>query len=282
MPKNHFKFKKMPFYTLYNSLLIFQILDTRESDVIKAAIVLHADTDPKHVQDVLNQLSTCIKYGNCELPNQNFKAIIKMLLELLESQILSNMTSALQVFGRIFRSNEMRPHWLGFLELILLKIFDCYKLSNKVFLSGNRHDYTQNSWMSTLDASIKILNPIIATDVYPSNLCAVKLLKELVETQGNEFTDEHLDSVMQHLVRLCDDSESMVRKAAVFCIVKLYVVMGEEKVKPKFASLNACKVRLIRAHFDMKQFCTNPVQSSDTEMCKPGGSEESNEKSVLM
>lgn len=60
-----------------------------------------------------------------------------------------------------------------------------------------------------LDASIKILNPIIATDVYPSNLCAVKLLKELVETQGNEFTDEHLDSVMQHLVRvgiliLCD------------------------------------------------------------------------------
>lgn len=53
-----------------------------------------------------------------------------------------------------------------------------------------------------LDASIKILNPIIATDIYPSNLCAVKLLKELVETQGNEFTDEHLDSVMQHLVRV--------------------------------------------------------------------------------
>lgn len=34
-----------------------------------------------------------------------------------------------------------------------------------------------------------------------------------------------------------------MRKAAVFCIVKLYFVMGEEKVKPKFALLNASKVR---------------------------------------
>lgn len=43
--------------------------------------------------------------------------------------------------------------------------------------------------------------------------------------------------------QLADVEESMVRKAAVFCIVKLYFVMGEEKVKPKFALLNASKVR---------------------------------------
>ncbi|KAL5286274.1 CLASP1 family protein [Megaselia abdita] len=242
-----------------NGEIIFQ--NTRESDVIKAAIVLHADTDPKHVQEVLNQLSICIKYGNCQLPNQNFKAIIKMLLELLESPVLTDMTSALQVFGKIFRSIEMRPHWLGFLELILLKIFDCYKLSNK---SSREIDMIipRIAMCLPLDASIKILNPIIATDVYPSNLCAVKLLKELVETQGNEFTDEHLDSVMQHLVRLCDDSESMVRKAAVFCIVKLYVVMGEEKVKPKFASLNACKVRLLYLYIEKAKASSKTTSSS--------------------
>lgn len=43
--------------------------------------------------------------------------------------------------------------------------------------------------------------------------------------------------------QLADVEESMVRKAAVFCIVKLYFVMGEEKVKPKFALLNASKIR---------------------------------------
>lgn len=35
----------------------------------------------------------------------------------------------------------------------------------------------------------------------------------------------------------------MVRKAAVFCIVKLYVVLGEERVRPKFSMLNSSKVR---------------------------------------
>lgn len=44
-------------------------------------------------------------------------------------------------------------------------------------------------------------------------------------------------------MQLADDSQSMVRKAAVFCMVELYIVMGEEKVKPKFALLNASKIR---------------------------------------
>lgn len=44
-------------------------------------------------------------------------------------------------------------------------------------------------------------------------------------------------------LQLADVEESMVRKAAVFCIVKLYFVMGEEKVKPKFSLLNASKIR---------------------------------------
>lgn len=46
-------------------------------------------------------------------------------------------------------------------------------------------------------------------------------------------------------LQLADVEESMVRKAAVFCIVKLYFVMGEDKVKPKFALLNASKVRWV-------------------------------------
>lgn len=48
-----------------------------------------------------------------------------------------------------------------------------------------------------------------------------------------------------YFFKLADVEESMVRKAAVFCIVKLYFVMGEEKVKPKFALLNASKVRWV-------------------------------------
>lgn len=105
---------------------------------------------------------------------------------------------------------------------------------------------------------------MIATGEFPSNLCALKILRDLAEHQGKDFTENHLDILMPNIARvssfhifksnyvktvlfpylqLADVEESMVRKAAVFCIVKLYFVMGEEKVKPKFSLLNASKIR---------------------------------------
>lgn len=35
----------------------------------------------------------------------------------------------------------------------------------------------------------------------------------------------------------------MVRKAAVLCIVRLYVMLGEDKVKPKFSLFSSSKIR---------------------------------------
>lgn len=45
--------------------------------------------------------------------------------------------------------------------------------------------------------------------------------------------------------QLTDNACSLVRKEAVFCIVKLYVVMGEEMVKPKLSVLPPSKIRLV-------------------------------------
>lgn len=220
-----------------------------ESDIIKAAIILNLETNAELIQQTLADLSVCIKSGNCELPNKNFKAIMKMLLSLLESPTPEVMTSALQVLGKIVRSAEMKPYWSNFLELILLKIINCYQNSKE---ASREIDIIipRIAPVLPLNISINILNPVIATGVYPLNLCAVKLLTELTEKQGNELTDLHLESIMPNLARLTDDSQSMVRKAAVFCIVKLYIVMGEDKVKPKFSLLNPSKIRLLNVYIE--------------------------------
>lgn len=118
-----------------------------------------------------------------------------------------------------------------------------------------------------VDATINILNPVIATGDFPTNLCAIKLLSELVSCQGDQVTDAHIDSIMPNIAKVCrsisrkkaylntsvvnfgshfqrtDDLQSMVRKAAVFCIVGLYLTLGEERVKPKFSLLNSSKNR---------------------------------------
>lgn len=119
-----------------------------------------------------------------------------------------------------------------------------------------------------VDGTINILNPVIATGEFPTNLCAIKLLTELVTNQSEQITDVHVDNVMPNIAKVnyfifsilyknclfifflfvlnlqrTDDAQSMVRKAAVFCIVRFYVVLGEDRVKPKFSLLNSSKIR---------------------------------------
>lgn len=47
----------------------------KESDIIKAAIILDLDSNPEVVNQLLSNLSACIKHGNCELPVKNFKYV---------------------------------------------------------------------------------------------------------------------------------------------------------------------------------------------------------------
>lgn len=56
--------------------------------------------------------------------------------------------------------------------------------------------------MLPLDASINILNPVIATGDFPTNLCAIKILTELTEKQGNNMNDHQLDNVMQNISKV--------------------------------------------------------------------------------
>lgn len=53
-----------------------------------------------------------------------------------------------------------------------------------------------------VDASINILNPVIATGDFPNNLCALKILRDLADQQGKDFTDNHLDILMPNIARV--------------------------------------------------------------------------------
>jgi CLIP-associating protein 1/2 len=53
-----------------------------------------------------------------------------------------------------------------------------------------------------VDASINILNPVIATGEFPSNLCALKILRDLADQQGKDFNDNHLDILMPNIARV--------------------------------------------------------------------------------
>lgn len=53
-----------------------------------------------------------------------------------------------------------------------------------------------------MDLSLNILNPVIATGPYPNNLCALKMLTDVVDKQGKDVTEHHLDIIMPNVARV--------------------------------------------------------------------------------
>ncbi|XP_020815964.1 CLIP-associating protein [Drosophila serrata] len=226
--------------------------DLMESEVVRVALTLTKDQPVEMLQTSLTNLGICIKGGNCELPNKHFRSIMRMLLNILEAESTDVVISGLHVLSKIMRSTKMRHNWMHFLELILLKIIQCYQHSKEA-LRDIDSMIPRIAPSLPLDLSINIVNPVIATGEFPTNLCAIKILLEVTEHHGSEITDAHLDIVFPNLARSADDTQSMVRKAAVFCIVKLYFVLGEEKVKPKLSVLNPSKVRLLNVYIEKQR-----------------------------
>uniref|UniRef100_A0A336M1C0 CSON009687 protein n=1 Tax=Culicoides sonorensis TaxID=179676 RepID=A0A336M1C0_CULSO len=239
--------KKHNFIISDNGELLLTDKNLKESEIVKAAITLKIEDDGEFIVQTLSNLSVCIKYGNGQIPSKNFKALLKMILSLIESKNSLIVIAALQTLSKILRSTDMQASWSNFLELIVLKYIDNYKTSKEVQREIDLM-IPRLARVLPMEPTVAILNPVIATGEYPCNLCALKLLTEIVDYQGQDMNEGQLDLLMPNIARLTEDQQSMVRKAAVFCIVKLYVKMGEDKVKPKLQLLNSSKIRLLNVY----------------------------------
>lgn len=149
---------------------------------------------------------------------------MKLLLGLLDSQQTDIIAAVIHTLSKILRSDKMKSSWSNFLELILLKILDCYKAHKDVCYQFN----VQIEWgieifheishlqvatkideiltplghVLPVDATINILDPVIATGDFPTILCAIKLLTELVTFQREHITDAHVDKVMPNIAKV--------------------------------------------------------------------------------
>lgn len=65
--------KRLSMFRCLQFAFLLVLDDVKENDVVKAAIILSHDTSTEVIVQVLENLQTCIKYGNCEVPIKNFK-----------------------------------------------------------------------------------------------------------------------------------------------------------------------------------------------------------------
>jgi len=201
----------------------------------------------------LMQLIRLVRETSALAVMENFKLLLRVLLHQLTRPEGSVRALVLSVLAEMFRKPSMGACFHNYVELLILKVLECHKDNSKEVLRSAEACAATMGMVLPPDVVIRVLNPLITTGEYPVNQGAIKMLTKLVEQKSKEVVEPHLAEIMPGLIKAYDNEESSVRKSAVFCMVSLHSVVGEEALQPHLESLNGSKLKLLHLYIRRAQ-----------------------------
>ncbi|XP_023711938.1 CLIP-associating protein 2 isoform X7 [Cryptotermes secundus] len=201
----------------------------------------------------LMQLIRLIREGSPLAIMDNFKTLLRVLLEQLTKPEGSVRALVLSVLTEMFKKPSMGSCFHNYIELLVLKVLQSHKDNSKEVLRCAEACAATMGTVLPPDVVIRVLNPLITTGEYPVNQGAIKMLTKLVEQKSKEAVEPHLAEVMPGLIKAYDNEESSVRKSAVFCMVALHSSVGEEALQPHLEALNGSKLKLLHLYIRRAQ-----------------------------
>ncbi|XP_054015820.1 CLIP-associating protein 1-A isoform X4 [Hylaeus anthracinus] len=213
----------------------------------------------------LQEFQQYIREGDASYMKQNFKKILKTLLDSLTNDSKKLQVEVLQTLIDMLKCPDLVDSFSVYPELLVLKVITVYKLDDqKQDTSSSGNTRTSIFWMAEKCAAtiamvlkpepiIHLVSTIITTEPYPLNMGAIKMLHKVVEHWGRDAIEPHLSKVMPGLIKAYDDHESAVRKSAVFCMVAIHLAVGEEVLKPHLSCLYISKLKLLNIYIQRAQ-----------------------------
>ncbi|XP_018350778.1 PREDICTED: CLIP-associating protein 1-A isoform X5 [Trachymyrmex septentrionalis] len=222
----------------------------------------------------LQEFQLYVREGDSSYIKRNFKKVLKVLLDSLSNDGKVIQVEVLQTLIDMLKCSELVESFSSYNELLILKVIYAYKSDDqKVDSSGGSGGRSPVHWNAEKCAAtmamvlkpeqiIHLVSTIIATETYPLNMGAIKMLHKVVEHWGREAIEPHLAKVMPGLIKAYDDNESAVRKSAVFCMVAIHVAVGEEALKPHLSCLYSSKLKLLNIYIQRAQQQANSQPAS--------------------
>ncbi|KAL6443677.1 hypothetical protein ACFW04_001644 [Cataglyphis niger] len=223
---------------------------------------------------VLQEFQLYVREGDALYVKRNFKKVLKVLLDSLSNDGKVIQVEVLQTLIDMLKCQELIECFSSYNELLVLKVIYAYKSDDqKVDSSSGSGGRSPVHWNAEKCAAtmamvlkpeqiIHLVSTIIATESYPLNMGAIKMLHKVVEHWGRDAIEPHLAKVMPGLIKAYDDAESAVRKSAVFCMVAIHVAVGEEVLKPHLSSLYSSKLKLLNIYIQRAQQQANSTPAS--------------------
>lgn len=195
----------------------------------------------------LRDLTELIKTGNrpeCKW-NENFKNILFCLFNHLDySANESDDQLAIQTMLALRELLQFQyKEFSNYIELTILKLIEKYKESPPNELSKLVEEVICTAARCLPpEPCTRVLKPLIETAEYPKNLMAIRMMQKTIDQMNPELCNRLLPDILNCLLIAWDSTHSPVRKAAVFCLVSLYMVIGED-LRMHLTSLSSSKVR---------------------------------------
>ncbi|XP_043496753.1 CLIP-associating protein 1 isoform X8 [Polistes fuscatus] len=214
----------------------------------------------------LQNFQAYVREGDATYVKQNFKKLLKTLLDRVNSDSQQLQIEVLQTLIEMLKCPELLECFSVFPELLVLKVITAHKFDDQKADGTSSGDSVRAPVLRTAEKCaatiatvlrpeqiILVVSTIITTEPFPLNMGAIKMLHKIVEHWGREAIEPHLSKIMPGLIKAYDDVESTVRKSAVFCMVAIHAAVGEEVLKPHLSSLYASKLKLLYIYIQRAQ-----------------------------
>jgi CLIP-associating protein 1/2 len=232
-------------------------------DDIIAELSNHNSRSAPRKQAML-QLIRIIRDTQIDIWSEHFKTILLLLLETFADMDDEIRALSLRVLREIVRRQPER--FSCYAELTILKLLEAHRDSVKDVNRAAEECAATVARAIPADQCINILNPFVDTAEFPVNLAAIKMQIKVIEsTRDKDVIIRILPDLVPRLLKGYDNSESSVRKASVFCLVAIYLAVGEE-LRPFLAPLSSSKLKLLNLY--IKRALTQKTDESSTETSK--------------
>ncbi|XP_021373911.1 CLIP-associating protein 1-like isoform X11 [Mizuhopecten yessoensis] len=238
-----------------------------ENDIISDILTELSNHNERNDQrkNAMLSLIKLTREGTFGLWDEHFKTILLILLETLGDNDGQVRALALRVLREILRNQPQR--FRDYAELTTLRILEAHKDSvREVVRSAEECADTLANYIAP-EQSVRILNPIIQTAQFPINLAAIKMQNKVIELLPKEAVETMMGEMIPGLLRGYDDQQSTVRKAAVFCLVSIYLTVGEV-IWNHLTKLNYSKLKLLNLYIKRAQ-----QKDSEKKVLSPNGTE---------
>jgi len=192
----------------------------------------------------LRTLMSMIRDGKITLWDENFKAILCILLETLGDNDPELRSMALRVIGEMCLSQAPRFH--EYAEMTILKVVNAHRDNDRdVAWYAVECATILASHLPTL-LCLGILHPILKSDESKDTLVAIKMVTKALEKISPTEVEAVLPDIIPMVVKAFEHpSKSETRKASVDCLVLFHQLVGIEKLGPYLSTLPNTKLKLL-------------------------------------